>query len=199
MDFAPIIKEIGRGAKGAKPLGEDAAEALFAHLLDDEVPDMELGAILLCMRVKGEAADEISGFKRAMDARTARIEVPPGPRCVLLPTYNGARKQANLMPLVARLLAQRGVPVLIQGRHDFDSRVSPFELLAALGVEAAPSPGDAARELYEREEGNPAREPGEGCGVAENAALIEAMLEGQQAVPQPILDQVDALEQLARA
>jgi anthranilate phosphoribosyltransferase len=303
MDFAPIIKEIGRGAKGAKPIGEDAAEALFGHLLDGEVPDMELGAILLCMRVKGEAADEIAGFKRAMDARTARVEVPPGPRCVLLPTYNGARKQANLMPLVARLLAQRGVPVLIQGRHDFDSRVSPFELLAALGIEAAPKPEDAARELaqgglacirlenlnpglakllslrrrlglrnsghtlaklldpcpgrsvrvlalthpeyfdrmteqlqresgyallmrgtegeayahprrrprllaffagearelYEREEGDPTREPGEGCAVVENAALIEAMLEGQQAVPQPILDQVDALEQLARA
>ena len=303
MDFAPIIKEIGRGAKGAKPLGEDAAEALFAHLLDDEVPDMELGAILLCMRVKGEAAEEIAGFKRAMDARTARIEVPSGPRCVLLPTYNGARKQANLMPLVARLLAQRGVPVLIQGRHDFDSRVSPFELLAALGIEAASRPEDAARELaqgglacirleslnpglakllslrrrlglrnsghtlaklldpcpgrsvrvlalthpeyfdrmteqlrresgyallmrgtegeayahprrrprllgffagearelFEREEGDPTREPGEACGVTENAALVQAMLEGQQAIPQPILDQVDALEQLARA
>ncbi len=303
MDFAPIIKEIGRGAKGAKPISEDFAKALFGEILDSRVPDMELGAILLCLRVKGETVEEIAGFKRAMDARTAPVEVPPGPRCVLLPTYNGARKQANLMPLVAYLLVRRGVPVLIQGRHDFSSRVSPFELLAAFGIKAAATPEDASRELassglaciqletlnpglarllslrlrlglrnsghtlaklldpcqgrsvrvlavthpeyfdrmaeqlhreagyallmrgtegeayahprrrprlvgfiagnsqdlYEREEGDPSREPGDSCEVAENAALIEAMLEGRKPVPQPILDQVDALEQLARA
>ncbi|MFX8187957.1 hypothetical protein ABTK83_19775, partial [Acinetobacter baumannii] len=62
------------------------------------------------------------------------MAAPEGPRTVLLPSFNGARKQANLMPLVASLLARAGVPVLIFGRHDFDSRVSPFELLAALGL-----------------------------------------------------------------
>jgi anthranilate phosphoribosyltransferase len=44
---------------------------------------------------------------------------------VVLPTYNGARRQANLMPLVAQLLVREGVPVLIQGRHDFDARSGP--------------------------------------------------------------------------
>ncbi|GAA5177287.1 DNA-binding protein YbiB [Niveibacterium umoris] len=149
MQYAPIIKEIGRGAKGARPMSEAQAESLFGDILDQRVPDLELGAILLSMRIKGEAADEVAGFKRAMDARTAQVAVPAGPRCVVLPTYNGARKQANLMPLVAMLLAQEGVPVLIQGRHDFESRVSPFELLAALGITPAASPEDAAAQLAE--------------------------------------------------
>ena len=47
--------------------------------------------------------------------------------------------------------------------------------------------------------GDPMREPGEGCAVADNASLIRAMLDGTHAVPQPILDQVSALAQLARA
>lgn len=303
MQYAPIIKEIGRGAKGAKPMSEAQAETLFGDILNQRVPDLELGAILLSMRIKGEDANEIAGFKRAMDARTAQVAAPAGPRCVVLPTYNGARKQPNLMPLVAMLLAREGVPVLIQGRHDFESRVSPFELLAALGIAPAGSadeagaqlaasklaciavaelcPGldallalrrrvglrnsghtlaklldpcrdrsvrviavthpeylermaeqldrehanamlmrategeayahprrrprllgyldGAARVLFEQEDGDPLREPGGDCNVADNAALIRAMLEGRTPAPQPILDQVSALALLARA
>lgn len=147
MKFDRIIKEIGRGAKGARPLSQDEAEALFGNILDGIVPDMELGAILLSMRIKGEELEELLGFQAAMNARCRQIIVPAGPRCVVLPTYNGARKQANLMPLVAQLLARQGVPVLIQGRHDFDSRVSPFELLAALDIPCATSLNDAAQQL----------------------------------------------------
>lgn len=135
--YAPLIKEIGRGPKGARPLTTDQAESLFADMMDGLVPDLELGAIILSMRIKAESLDELIGFQRALDARTAHVRVPPGPRLVVLPTYNGARRQANLMPLLAMLLAREGVPVLIQGRHDFDSRVSPFELLAALDIQPA--------------------------------------------------------------
>jgi len=150
MHFAPLIKEIGRGTKGARDMDAAQAEALFAAILDGQVPDMELGAILLSMRIKGESPVELNAFVSAMQARTAVVTVPnpgPGPRCVLLPTFNGARKQANLMPLVALLLAREGVPVLIFGRHDFDSRESPFALMAALGLPLAASTAQAGEQL----------------------------------------------------
>jgi len=150
MTYASIIKEIGRGAKGARSLDTTSAEALFGDILDGKVPDLELGAMLIALRIKSETLDELVGFKRAMDARTEAVEVPPGPRCVVLPTYNGARRQANLMPLVALLVAREGVPVLIQGRHDFESRSSPFALLAALDVLPAANTDDAARALADR-------------------------------------------------
>jgi len=150
MQFAPLIKEIGRGTKGARDMDGAQAEALFGAILDGQVPDMELGAILLSMRIKGESPVELHAFVSAMQARTARIEVPPGPRCVLLPTFNGARRQANLMPLVALLLAREGVPVLIFGRHDFDSRESPFALLGALQLPLSTSAAQAAEHLLTR-------------------------------------------------
>ncbi|MFG6462200.1 DNA-binding protein YbiB [Roseateles sp. DXS20W] len=147
MDYAPLIKEVGRGTKGARDLTRDQAEQLFGEMLDGTVPDMELGALLIAMRIKGESADEVAGFLTAMAARTAPVAAPPGPRTVLLPSFNGARKQANLMPLVALLLAREGVPVLIFGRHDFDSRHSPFELLEALGLPASASLPEAEQRL----------------------------------------------------
>ncbi|MFN3862462.1 MAG: DNA-binding protein YbiB [Roseateles sp.] len=150
MQFSAWIKEVGRGARGARDLGRDEAQALFGAMLDGQVPDLELGALLIALRVKGESADELAGFLAAMQARTAPMAAPPGPRTVLLPSFNGARKQANLMPLVALLLAREGVPVLIFGRHDFDSRHSPFELLDALGLPEAATLADAELQLGTR-------------------------------------------------
>lgn len=148
--YAAVIKEIGRGAKGARSLPVEDAEGLFADMLDGRVPPLELGAVILSMRIKGESDEELIGFKRALDAHTPQLRLPPGtPRCVLMPTYNGARRQPNLAPLVALLLVRWGVPVLLQGRHDFDSRHSPFELLSRLDIDKAPSVADAERLLAE--------------------------------------------------
>ena len=147
MDYAPLLKEIGRGARGARDLTREQARELFGQLLDGTVPDLERGAILIAMRVKGESADEVAGFLAAMQARTASLAAPAGPRTVLLPSFNGARKQANLMPLVAMLLAREGIPVLIHGRHDFDSRVSPFELFDALGLAVSRDAAQAGERL----------------------------------------------------
>lgn len=147
MNYAPYIKEIGRGAKGAAPLTAGQAETLFGAMLDGEVPDLELGAIILSMRIKGETLAELQGFMAAVHARTPQLALPAGPRCVVLPTYNGARRQPNLMPLVALLLSREGIPVLIQGRHDFDSRVSPFALLEAMDIRPAADLAEAERRL----------------------------------------------------
>lgn len=147
MSYASFIKEIGRGPKGSRPLTADQAESLFGDMMDGRVPDLELGAIILSMRIKAESLDELLGFQRALDARTRSLNVPPGPRLVVLPTYNGARRQANLMPLLALLLVREGIPVLIQGRHDFDTRVSPFALLDDLGITPASGIAEAERQL----------------------------------------------------
>jgi len=137
--YGALIKEVGRGARGARSLDRSQASALYGDMLDGRVPDMELGALLIALRIKGESCEELLGFHEALQARTACLDMPAGPRLVLLPALNGARKLANLMPLVALLLAQRGVPVLIHGRHDFDSRENSFGLLQALGLPQAAS------------------------------------------------------------
>jgi len=150
MDYTKQIKEIGRGAKGARALSRDDAQALFGDMLDGRVPPLQLGAIVLAMRIKSESLDELLGFKAALDARLTRIDAPPGPRTVVLPTYNGARRRPNLMPLLAMMLAREGVPVLIHGHFDFDSRADPFALLAALDLPLADSAPHAGELLAQR-------------------------------------------------
>ena len=119
MNFAQFIKEIGRGAEGAKDLTREEARQLYGAMLDGGVPDLELGAILIALRMKGETNDEMAGFLAAAQERLQALHVPAGRiRPVVIPSYNGARKGANLTPLLALLLQRFGVPVLVHGLLD---------------------------------------------------------------------------------
>ncbi len=137
---ASVIKNIGRGKKGARDMARDEARVLYGHMLDGAVSDLELGAILLAMRIKGESADEIAGFMDAAEASFQQIPAWPGPYApVLVPSYNGARKLANLTPLLALLLAREGVPVLVHGVLTDPGRVTTAEIFAAMGLHPARS------------------------------------------------------------
>src|SRR5574343_366803 len=146
LQLPALIKEIGRGAKGARDLPLADAEHLFAAMLAGDVPDLELGAILLSLRIKGESDAELLGFCQAMQATTHCVTPTVRP-LVILPTYNGVRRQPNLLPLLAFMLRHAGLSVLIHGRHDFDNRENPFPLFNACGISAAASLADINRDL----------------------------------------------------
>ncbi len=149
---APFIKEIGRGKKGARGMSRADAHDLYAAMLDGRVSDLEVGAIVLALRFKGESVDEIAGFLDAAEASIAPLASPPGPYApVLIPSYNGARKLANLTALLAMLLAREGVPVLVHGVTADPGRVTTAEILAAMGVPAAADPAALARSFALRQ------------------------------------------------
>ncbi|MFC4930386.1 DNA-binding protein YbiB [Massilia sp. GCM10023247] len=132
---AAFIKEIGRGVKGARSMSREDAAALYGAILDGRVSDLELGAILLAMRIKGESAEELAGFMLAAESAFAPLPSPPGDCApVLIPSYNGARKLANLTPLLALLLAREGVPTLVHGVQADPGRVTTAEILAEMGL-----------------------------------------------------------------
>jgi anthranilate phosphoribosyltransferase len=136
MSIAHYIKEIGRGARGAKPLTREQAADLFGQLLDGTVTDLEVGAFCLAMRVKGETTQEMAGFLDATHARIAKLPASERP-VVVLPSYNGARKMPVLTPLLALLLARHGLPVLVHGSPTESSRVLADAVFALLDVPAA--------------------------------------------------------------
>lgn len=149
---ARFIKEIGRGKKGARSISRDDAFQLYAAMLDGRVSDLELGGIMLAMRIKGESVDEIAGFLDAAEQSFDKLPTPPGEFApVVIPSYNGSRQMANLTPLLAMLLAQRGVPVLIHGVTKDHGRVTTAEILRELGIPFAQSMQEAQLGFARRE------------------------------------------------
>lgn len=142
MGISHYIKEIGRGARGARPLSREQACDLFGQVLDGTVTDLEIGGFCLAMRIKGETPEEMAGFLDATHARLARF--PASERAlVVLPSYNGARKLPVLTPLLALLLAREGLPVLVHGSATETARVLASNVLEALGT----APLAAVREI----------------------------------------------------
>ena len=143
MGISQYIKEIGRGARGAKPLSREQAADLFGQVLDGAVTDLEIGAFCLAMRIKGETAPEMAGFLDATHQRLALLPATDRP-VIVLPSYNGARKLPVLTPLLALLLAREGLPVLLHGMRTEARRVLASDVLEALDIPALTAPQSIA-------------------------------------------------------
>lgn len=153
---ATLMREIGRGKDGSRALNREQAHSLMAAILDGGVSDLELGAVLIALRMKGEVAAEIAGFLDAVDTRCATIKSGTDTPVVILPTYNGSRHAPNLVPLLAMTLARAGIPVLMhgqasdpaaQGAGSNKTRITTLEILQRLGISPSSSTSEASAQL----------------------------------------------------
>jgi anthranilate phosphoribosyltransferase len=135
MSYASVIREVVRAERGVRDLGEDEARRLFGAILDGGLPELELGALLAALAIRGESPQELMAFYQALGERLHRLVAPEGEvRPVVLPAYGGARSKPNLTPLVAALLQRVGVPVLVHGTLEGNGRVATAYVLRELGV-----------------------------------------------------------------
>ena len=137
--FAPFVRILGRGKKGARPLTQDEAYEAMSMILNEEIEDSQLGAFLMLLRVKEETAEELAGFAAAAQDSVA---LPAGHGAITLdwPTYAGKRRQLPWFVLAALLLSRNGIPVLMHGtRGTRADRVYSIDALQAMGLDASES------------------------------------------------------------
>jgi anthranilate phosphoribosyltransferase len=151
MNYAQVVKEIGRGPSGSRDLSLEEAQQLYGALLDGGVPDLELGAIAIALRMKGESIDEMIGFLSAVNDRLHPLNMTTSSfRPVVIPSYNGARKNANLTPLLALLLQRFGIPVIVHGLLEGYGRITSGHVFRELGILPSASQLQAQQALVER-------------------------------------------------
>jgi len=134
MRVAHAIRRLTGRLVHERDLTETEALELMAALLDGGVAELEMGALLGAMAMKSPAASELTGFRHAAQARVNHLASAPDARPVVIPSYYGARAQANLMPLVALMLARIGVPVLVHGPLEGQGGIASASVLRELGV-----------------------------------------------------------------
>ncbi|MBI3865621.1 MAG: anthranilate phosphoribosyltransferase [Planctomycetia bacterium] len=126
-------------------LTSDDAYAAFAAIMQGEVSEVEIAALLTALRVKGETVGEIVGAARAMRERATGI-VPK--KSGLLDTCGtgGDRLQTfNISTAAALVLAACGVPVAKHGNRGVSSSSGSADVLEQLGVNINLSPEQVAR------------------------------------------------------
>lgn len=112
---------------------EEAAEVM-RHLVSGDASPPLAGALLTAMRIKGETADEITGFARAMREHAVRLE----PRCERLVdtcgTGGGTVATFNISTTTAFVVAGAGVSVAKHGNRAMTSACGSADVLEALGI-----------------------------------------------------------------
>jgi len=133
-----------------RDLTEEEAAALLVALSSEQTPAAAAGGVLAALRAKGETAEEVRGFAKAMRRLALRPEIPGREGAVdVVGTGGDGSGSLNLSTGAALLAAACGQPVIKHGNRAQSSRCGSADVLEALGMELPPD-GRAARQWFEK-------------------------------------------------
>ncbi|MDQ7007880.1 MAG: anthranilate phosphoribosyltransferase [Acidobacteriota bacterium] len=120
---------------GGRDLGESQATALMKALASGELEPALAGALLAALRLKGESAEEVRGFSRALRELARRPEVERGEGLVdVVGTGGDGSGSFNISTGTALLAAACSLRVVKHGNRAVSSRSGSADLLEALGL-----------------------------------------------------------------
>ncbi len=137
LEASKLLERLLRG----ESLDETTAGELLRVLARGELAPALAGALLAALRAKGETADEIRGFARAMRELALRPSIPPGAYVDIVGTGGDGSGSLNLSTGASLLAAASGLPVVKHGNRSVSSKSGSADVLAALGL---PIPLDEA-------------------------------------------------------
>jgi len=130
--------------KSGLDLTREEAGRVSEELFSGNVPDVEIAALLVALRKKGETADEMVGFAQVMRARAAEtlraagVDLEhiqqAGPLLDTCGTGGDGAGTFNVSTAAALVAAAAGVRVAKHGNRSISSRCGSADVLEALGV-----------------------------------------------------------------
>lgn len=128
-----------------RPLRADEAEDAMGLILRGDASPVELTAFLIALRSRGETAEELTGFARAMRAAATPLAIP-GPLLDTCGTGGNRVATFNISTTAAFVLAGAGVRVAKHGNRAISSRCGSSDVLEKLGIDIS-RPADAIARL----------------------------------------------------
>jgi len=125
-------------------LSEDEAAAAFETIIRGDATPSQIAGFLVALRMKGETADEITGFARAARAMATPIEVE-GALLDTCGTGGDGLATFNISTLAAIVAAACGARVAKHGNRAASSLCGSADVLEQLGVKIDLGPEGVAR------------------------------------------------------
>jgi len=122
---------IAKAAEG--PLTREEAEEAFGIIMSGEATMAQTAGLLMALRVRGEAVDEIAGAAAAMRAKAAGVKAPKG-AIDIVGTGGDGRGTLNISTAAAFIVAGAGVPVAKHGNRALTSKSGTADALSQLGI-----------------------------------------------------------------
>jgi anthranilate phosphoribosyltransferase len=125
------IRRLGAG----ESLSSDEARSVFDLVMAGEATPVQISALLVALRVKGETAAEIAGVVKALRAAMVRLPADrPEDLVDTCGTGGGSVQTFNVSTAAALLAAGAGLRIAKHGNRSFTSLCGSADVLEALGV-----------------------------------------------------------------
>lgn len=145
-----LLPYLHRVAARENLAAEDARLAMLS-ILNGEATTPQISAFLAALRTKGETAEELLGFARAMREKAARVDasLESLPLLDTCGTGGDGGSTFNISTIAAFVVAGAGVRVAKHGNRSMTAQCGSADLLEELGIPVSVSAEDAARAIRE--------------------------------------------------
>lgn len=147
MSLLPFIERVVERVD----LPTSDAEAAMRAILSGETSHAQIAAFVTALRMKGETADELAGFARAMRQMATPVDAGlDGVALIDTCGTGGDRSNTfNISTVAAFVVAGCGVHVAKHGNRSISSKCGSADLLDAMGIRIAITPEQSARAIRE--------------------------------------------------
>ena len=128
-------------------LRREEVAALFGRIMDGELAESQIAALLVALAMKGETTDEIAGAVEAMRARARPVPHDLADVLDTCGTGGDGRGTFNISTAAAFVAAAAGATVAKHGNRAVSSRSGSSDLLVALGLPIEVAPETSGRQL----------------------------------------------------
>lgn len=140
MSVAELLDTLSR-----RSLDQTESFAAFRGLLEGDLTELEIAALLGALKTRGETPEEITGAALALRTAAAPFPKPAYPVADTCGTGGDGAGTVNISTAAAFVAAEAGVRVAKHGNRATSSRCGSADLLEALGVRLDVPPSVARR------------------------------------------------------
>lgn len=145
MAMETILNKLMAGEK----LEREESARLFDAVIRGEVSDVEIAALLVALKMRGETAAEIAGAAQALREGARAFPRPDYAFADIVGTGGDGAHTINISSAVTFVAAEAGLPVAKHGNRSVSSKCGAANLLEQFGVKLDMSPETARRVLDE--------------------------------------------------
>jgi anthranilate phosphoribosyltransferase len=134
------MKEMINKVVNGQDLSEEEARQTLDAIMSGNATDAQIACFITALRIKGETADEITGFVRVMREKATPVKTTSPILIDTCGTGGDGAQTFNISTTVAFVVAGAGVSVAKHGNRSVSSRSGSADVLEALGVNLSLTP-----------------------------------------------------------